>query len=585
MMRDFSADIKKCIRCMPERDGYGRNCRALNTLNVSNSLYLQEFIKLKLYELKGCTGTHVPSGASMPQVLFLTGCWTKAIIGTSIMFAGFFAASGGGFVVVKFPPKGGCMGMGMGFKTRKWISAALAVVLVLSAFICDTPGASAATGSTGTVNASGTNLREQPTTASAVLATMAKGVSVTVQGDESDGWLKVMYGTTTGYVRSDFIDVLVTGLSAPGVVITETALREQADTVSASLQTLNVDSQVTITGTYGSYYQLKAGSVTGFAPQNCVHKYNIMMVNLSAKLNSSNVNLRSIPSTSGEVLASMKGGTSVTVYSIQDHWVKIKYKEQIGYVRGDFLTYTMPSGRYVTEIHPGMRGQAVTTLQVALRKKGFFHTAANGVYGNATRAAVKKFQESVYLDADGIAGTQTLLLLFGSSDVGKLWNNYRSEMDAQSPQQSGRVWLVDWFDGMEDICTRYEPFEVIDVRTGIHWNMQRFGGVTALWHADVETMTKDDTAKMTQAWGGELNPTRRPVWVKIGGKYYAASLMGFVHNTDTISTNGMDGQICLHFRGSKIHSSGHIDEAHQACIMEAFANAAKLDAYIDSGRV
>jgi peptidoglycan hydrolase-like protein with peptidoglycan-binding domain len=212
---------------------------------------------------------------------------------------------------------------------------------------------------------------------------------------------------------------------------------------------------------------------------------------------------------------------------------------------------------------------------VALRKKGVLHVAANGVYGKATRAAVKKFQESVYLGADGIAGTQTLLLLFGT-DAPKLWNNYRSEMEAQKPQQSGDVWLVDWFDGMNKIMGKMTPFKVIDVRTGISWNMQRFGGYTALWHADVETVTKDDTKKMTEAWGGELNPSRRPVWVMYDGKYYAASLMGFVHNTGPTSSNGMDGQVCLHFRGSKIHGSGHIDEAHQACIMEAFVNADRL---------
>jgi hypothetical protein len=98
-------------------------------------------------------------------------------------------------------------------------------------------------------------------------------------------------------------------------------------------------------------------------------------------------------------------------------------------------------------------------------------------------------------------------------------------------------------------------------------------------------MTKADTEAMTKAWGGTLDSSRRPVWIKIGGKYYAASLMGYVHNVDTISTNGMDGQVCMHFRGSKIHESGHIDEAHQACIMEAFAKAGKLDSYLDAGKV
>ena len=474
--------------------------------------------------------------------------------------------------------------MGRISKAGKSISVVLVVVLFFSTFICCPPQASAATASTGTVNTVRTNLREEATTTSAVLTTMPKGASVTVHGSESGGWYKVTYQTYTGYAREDFIDVLVTGLSDPGVIIAETEVHEQPDTESTVTGTLTMQTEVTITATYGSMYGIKAGSVTGYVPQRAVHKYNVMTLNLNATITSGGVNMRSLPNTSSEVLAVMSRGASVKAISIQDHWVKINYSGKIGYVRGDFVSYKY-SGRGLTEMYPGMRGQAITTLQVALRKRGYFHVAANGVYGNATKAAVKKFQEAFYLDADGIAGTQTLLLLFGASDVGKLWNNYRSEMDSQSSEQSGRVWLVDWFGGMEDIVVRFEEFKVIDMRTGISWNMQRFGGYHCLWHADVETMTKSDTEKMTEAWGGELDSSRRPVWVKIGGKYYAASLMGYVHGSGTIGSNGMDGQVCLHFRGSKIHESGNIDEAHQACIMAAFANAAKLDAYISSGKV
>ena len=461
-------------------------------------------------------------------------------------------------------------------KNKKFIAMILCLMLMLSVIVFEVPTVSAASAvaPTGTVNTPNANLREKPSAASKVLATMKEGASVSVDENAGYGWYKVTYQTYTGYVRADYIDVLVDGLSDPGVVIMDAELTSEAG--GAVIKTLKAETQITITGMYGDMYQVKAGSATGYLPMDCVHKKNIIPLNMSATINSSNVNLRSIPSTTGDIVTTMKHGTKVTVKSIQDHWVKVDCDGKAGYVRGDFVTYSLGEGKYLTEIHPGMRGQAVSTLQVALRKKGFFHVAANGVYGKATRAAVKKFQESVYLEADGIAGVQTLVLLFGK-DATKLWNNYRSELEPQKPQKNGKVWLVDWFGGMEDIVKKHVPFKVIDVRTGISWNMARFGGYTALWHADVDTMTKEDTAKMTKAWGGELNSSRRPVWVKIEGKYYAASLMGFVHNTGPTSGNDMDGQVCLHFRGSKIHSSGHIDEAHQACIMEAFANADRLN--------
>jgi uncharacterized protein YgiM (DUF1202 family) len=474
----------------------------------------------------------------------------------------------------------------MMMKRRKILSFIFAIALAVSIFAGYVPvtRAEVTIDQVGTVNTPDTNLRAQPSALSDVLVRMDKGAAVSVLEGSTGGWYKVMYQGYTGYVRTDFIDVMVTGLNDPGVIVSEAAMTSEAGG-GAAMGTLAVETQVTITGSYGSYYQVKTQQdMTGFVPMDCVHKKKIITLNMSATINASNVNLRSIPSTSGEIVACMKRGDKVMVHSLQDHWVKVDYQGKSGYVRGDFVTYDIPGENYLTAMNVGMRGPAVSTLQVALRKKGFFHVAANGVYGKATRAAVKKFQQSVYLDADGVAGEQTLLLLFGK-DAAKIWNNFRSELEPQEPQQNGRVWLIDWFDGMNKIMKRMTPFLVIDVRTGISWKMQRFGGYTALWHADVETVTKKDTEKMTEAWGGELNPTRRPVWVKYDGKYYAASLMGYVHNTGPTPNNGMDGQVCLHFRGSKIHSSGRLDEAHQACIMEAYYNADKLDAYISSGKV
>ena len=467
-------------------------------------------------------------------------------------------------------------------RIKKYISAVMAIAFIFSMFIFCAPAASAAIEKTGTIHTQDANLREKPSTASNIVIKMDQGTQVSVLESESMGWYKIKYQDKTGYVRMDFVDVLVTGLNDSAVIISESTMTEQPDPASNIVRTLQFNTQVTVTGTYGSMYQITVDSKSGYVSKNSVHKYRVVTIDLKATINSSGVNLRKTPSTAGDILALMKKGVTVTAYSIQDKWIKINYSGEEGYVRGNFITYTIPPGSHLTTLSTGMKGQAVTQVQIALKKKGFFYPAANGVYGSATKTAVANFQTSVNLKSDGTAGPQTLLLLLGIKGAERIWNNYRASMPAQEPQKNGRVWLEDWFDYMEKTVKRYSPFEVIDVRTGIHWEMQRFGG---WWHADVETMTKADTEAMTKAWGGTLDPSRRPVWVKIEGKYYAASLMGFVHNTDTISTNGMDGQICLHFRGSKIHESGHIDEAQQACIIEAYTKAAKLDAYIEAGKV
>lgn len=469
-------------------------------------------------------------------------------------------------------------------KTIKFISAVMAAALICSVFVFHIPAANAQADSTGTIN-SPANLREQPSTASNVIAKMEQGAQVSVLGSASGGWYNVTYQDKMGYIRADFVNVLVTGLNDSAVIISDVVMTKDPDASSAAVATLKYETQVIVTGSFGDMYQITAGAQSGYVPKVSVHKHRIVTINLKATVNSSGVNFRKEPSTSGEVIEVMKKDAAVTALSIQDKWIKISYKGKEGFISGDFITYSVPA--HLTTMSVGMRAQAVARVQTALKRKGFFYPAADGVYGSATKKAVAKFQESVSLPADGIAGPQTLLVLLGSEGAASLWNNYRSELPAQKPQKSGKVILEDWFDGMDKLLKKgtENAFEVIDVRTGIHWNMIRFGGVTALWHADVCPLTKADTQAMTKAWGGELDATRRPVWVKVGGKYYAAGLMGFVHNTDPLSDNGMDGQVCLHFRGSKIHSSGHLDEAQQACIMEAFVKAGKLDAYIDAGKV
>ncbi len=64
----------------------------------------------------------------------------------------------------------------------------------------------------------------------------------------------------------------------------------------------------------------------------------------------------------------------------------------------------------------GSRGDEVRKIQNKLKSLGFFTGTVDGIYGTKTQSAVKKFQQSVGITADGIAGPKTLLYLgLGSS--------------------------------------------------------------------------------------------------------------------------------------------------------------------------
>lgn len=61
----------------------------------------------------------------------------------------------------------------------------------------------------------------------------------------------------------------------------------------------------------------------------------------------------------------------------------------------------------------GDRGTTVTQLQTALKAEGFFNRPITGYYGSITEEAVRRFQRSRGLRADGIAGSNTLYALGG----------------------------------------------------------------------------------------------------------------------------------------------------------------------------
>ncbi len=71
----------------------------------------------------------------------------------------------------------------------------------------------------------------------------------------------------------------------------------------------------------------------------------------------------------------------------------------------------------VTTIVPGSRGSKVKDLQQRLADLGYYDGSIDGIYGLATKAAVKTFQKYNGLTSDGIAGKQTLSCLKSGNAV------------------------------------------------------------------------------------------------------------------------------------------------------------------------
>ena len=74
----------------------------------------------------------------------------------------------------------------------------------------------------------------------------------------------------------------------------------------------------------------------------------------------------------------------------------------------------------------GSNGNEVVQIQKKLKQWGYYNGDVDGIYGSKTQAAVKKFQSSNGLSADGIAGSQTLKAMGISSS-----SSYSSDNDAK----------------------------------------------------------------------------------------------------------------------------------------------------------
>ncbi len=148
---------------------------------------------------------------------------------------------------------------------------------------------------------------------------------------------------------------------------------------------------------------------------------------------------------------------------------------------------------------------------------------------------------------------------------------------------------LDWWKGVQYVIPMGSIIEVTDFYTGVSFIAKRTLGAN---HADVETLTADDTNILKDIYGGSFSWKRRPVIVEYNGRKIAASMSGMPHagndsspggyytswrsdsygpgtNFDYVKNNGMDGHFDIHFLNSTRHVDGEIDDTHQENIKKA----------------
>jgi len=270
--------------------------------------------------------------------------------------------------------------------------------------------------------------------------------------------------------------------------------------------------------------------------------------------------IRKSPGGYSTVLGKLEVGTPLTIQDINGDWfyVTVNGQDLEGFVNKD---YVKKSDEEVAgfKLLPGMTGSAVYNMQKELKKRNFFAFPCSSSYGSATKQAVRNFQRVAGLRKTGIADEETLELLYSDESI---------KLEGSAAAGSGGIILKsDWY---TDIQYRFEydsTAKIIDVKSRKSFNVTRNAGVN---HADITPNTARDTAIIKEIYGGEWSWERRAVWVIVDGIMYAGSMNGMPHGEDYNRKDNMDGQICLHFAGSKGHASDAIDAGHQAKIEYAY---------------
>ncbi|MBQ4040623.1 MAG: SH3 domain-containing protein [Oscillospiraceae bacterium] len=151
----------------------------------------------------------------------------------------------------------------------------------------------------GTVNDTSVRYRTGPSTSHTSLGTIPKGTEVDIIGI-NNGWYKLTYNGTTGYMRSDYIDL-------------GGAAAEDKDDEKEEDTTTETTPEDTTTSTETAVN--KKGSVTG-----------------------NYVRFRSAPSLTSAIIRLLNKGAAVDVVAEVDGWYKITYGGKTGYMSSDYIT-------------------------------------------------------------------------------------------------------------------------------------------------------------------------------------------------------------------------------------------------------
>jgi uncharacterized protein YraI len=197
------------------------------------------------------------------------------------------------------------------------------------------------------------NLRTGPSLDHEVITTMPYGAEVSITGDPSGGFYPVVFDSTEGWAYGDYLNMGGNGNSASGSAIVTSALNLRAgpSTSDAILAVMPTGASVTLTGEsangfvslsydglngwgYSDYISNGGGSSNQEAAPSVATGASVS----GSATTTSDLNLRSGPSTGHQVLTVIPGGAQVDLLGDpQSGFYPVSYGGQTGWAYGDYL--------------------------------------------------------------------------------------------------------------------------------------------------------------------------------------------------------------------------------------------------------
>ena len=234
--------------------------------------------------------------------------------------------------------------------TKRWYRTALAAVLCV-VMLAATAGAISTGGATTTT---AVNFRTGPSTGYSIISTLPAGAKVVVSSESGNGWSKVVYNGTTGYISSDYLSFSneLSGSFGTGTInASYVRMRSGPGTDSSILGTYSSGTAMEVTGVNGNWYQVSYNGTTGYVRSDYMSLSGAAGDGSSSSssgtagtVKGSDVRLRSGPSTTSNILGTYNTGTAMTITGSSGNWYAVTYNGTSGYVCKDYMTTTKPGG-------------------------------------------------------------------------------------------------------------------------------------------------------------------------------------------------------------------------------------------------